>query len=380
MRHPSLALRPKLEVLDDRLVPAVLFVDDDRRQRPGAGFTSIQAAVDTARPGDDIRVYPGTYREQVRVTTDDLTLESVGRGRAVIAPPAAGLSDTGVLLAVTDDADRVVVDGFTVTGGGAASGSLYAGIAVGFGASAVIRDNTVTDIRDQPLSGRQAGFGIVVQEADAVIAGNDVRRYQKGGIVAFGPGDVVIRGNTVVGAGPTDVIAQNGIQVSDGANALVVGNRVSGNVYTPAGTEASGIVVFQAGVVAVAVNRLDDNEVGVLALDQTAGLVVAGNRVSDSRLDGISLTNTRNAAVLDNRVDDSGRYGIALLGTTTRTLVAYNRVDDSKVFDLFAGPNTDDNLFKDNRFDKANFPTGGGSDDGDDDRDDDDRDDEGDDD
>ena len=41
------------------------------RVKPGQ---SIQAAVDQARPGDTIEVLPGTYKEQVLVDIDDITL------------------------------------------------------------------------------------------------------------------------------------------------------------------------------------------------------------------------------------------------------------------------------------------------------------------
>ena len=36
-------------------------VDDDRGDCPAAQFTSVQAAVDAAAPGDTIAICPGTY-------------------------------------------------------------------------------------------------------------------------------------------------------------------------------------------------------------------------------------------------------------------------------------------------------------------------------
>jgi pectin methylesterase-like acyl-CoA thioesterase len=48
---------------------ATLFVDDDRVECRRARFTTIQRAVNRAAPGDTIRVCPGTYDEQVRITT-----------------------------------------------------------------------------------------------------------------------------------------------------------------------------------------------------------------------------------------------------------------------------------------------------------------------
>ena len=44
-------------------------------------FTSIQAAVDAAMPGDRIEIGPGVYPEDVLVETDGLKLRGVGVAR-----------------------------------------------------------------------------------------------------------------------------------------------------------------------------------------------------------------------------------------------------------------------------------------------------------
>lgn len=53
---------------------------------------SIQAAVDSAEPGDVILIQPGIYREHVTITTHDLTLQGSGASRAgtVLLPPSEG--------------------------------------------------------------------------------------------------------------------------------------------------------------------------------------------------------------------------------------------------------------------------------------------------
>ena len=82
-RRPAHA-RLRLLPLEHRIVPSTLSVDDDRVQYPAAGYTSIQSAVDSAEPGDTVRVYPGLYNEVVTVAKR-LTL--VGSGPDA-APPA----------------------------------------------------------------------------------------------------------------------------------------------------------------------------------------------------------------------------------------------------------------------------------------------------
>src|SRR5439155_4171151 len=59
--------RPQADALESRLLPSVFMVDDDRVQCPNAQFTSINAAIAAARPGDTIEVCPGQYNESVQV-------------------------------------------------------------------------------------------------------------------------------------------------------------------------------------------------------------------------------------------------------------------------------------------------------------------------
>ena len=131
----------------------------------------------------------------------------------------------------------VELTGFTVSGPAvsASCNTLGAGINVLTGGTANIHDNTIADVRHDPLDGCQDGLGIVAGTSTGAavtvtITNNTVVHYQKNGITVRGHGlDGHDHREHRDGSRRDAGIAQNGIQVSSGASATVIGNTVSGN-------------------------------------------------------------------------------------------------------------------------------------------------------
>lgn len=95
----------------------------------GANYTTIQAAVNAAEPGDMVLVCEGTYPEHVEVTTADLTIQADGD---------ASIENAGA-SAVWINAPGVTLRGFDVSVSGGADYAVEVG-----GQEAVIRNNTVS--------------------------------------------------------------------------------------------------------------------------------------------------------------------------------------------------------------------------------------------
>ena len=272
-------------------------VDDDRAQCPTAEFTSIQAAVQSAAPNDTVRVCAGTYQETVTVDKAGLKLFSSPRQKAVIKAPPVIPTPTGAIVDIT--APEVELRGFTITGpGGGPCASLQYGVFVGNGGSADIRDNRITEIRDNPFGGCQNGVAVRVgsqflgEEGHATIFGNFIDRYQKGGIVIDGEDSTAtVQQNRIQGSGPTGAIAQNGIQISRSARADVEQNIVLDNSYTgPAFASSTGILLFQvSGGVDIKQNEATRNDDNLGAYETTGATIELNDFYRASQYDGIYM-------------------------------------------------------------------------------------------
>jgi len=387
------AFRPRVEALEVRTNPSHTFtVDDDGAQtNHKADFTSIQAAVTAASPGDRIKVYAGIYHEQVVIpaTKDNLTITAVNSGNNsgkgeheeggnsgfnsnVIIAPTAFTDPTEAVIHVAG-AEGVAISGFTITGAsapaGAGKGANY-GVLVDMGGSASVRDNHITAIRDIPLSGVQEGVGVqfgftngmggILSTGTGSVTHNLIDDYQKGGVVVIGAGSKAsVTENVIKGAGPTAVIAQNGVQVSNGATGTVERNTISGNKFTGGGTEGTGVLVHQTANVTVRNNFVFANDEGILlfhaknvtvdgnisngntfngiGLFDTTGSNVRHNVTEFNGFDGINLEMSSGNTVEDNFAAFNGRYGIALEADSTGNTVRHNHLRNNAVGDLFVG-------------------------------------------
>ena len=122
-----------------------------------------------------------------------------------------------------------------------------------------ITNSTVHNIGEVPFNGAQHGNAVLyINGARGTISGNTVSSYQKNGITVSGKAadgvptpasktSVSVLNNAVTGEGAISYIAQNGIQISFGASAKLVGNDVSLNKYLPAKVTACGLLLYKAG-------------------------------------------------------------------------------------------------------------------------------------
>jgi hypothetical protein len=396
---PSVLILGCLLVSSTAASAGTLWVNDDDPNgglyaAPGTscnnpGYQTIQSAVTAALVGDRINVCPGTYQEQVSIATaakNNITLVSVTPLAAIIKATTVSIPAAAYDIVTIDGARNVTVQAFTITGplpdSSFCNDFILTGVRVKGGGSANILLNHITEIRstNPALRGCQNGIAIAVgrqfesQVGQANIIGNLIEKYQKGGIYVDNAGSSAqITGNVVRGEGPVNFIAQNGIQISRGATANILRNRISDNAYiVPIGLPmdtAAGILLFRATRATVDRNVLNRNQDGIDLFTMLAGNAI----VSDNIVIGGLPAFPANLGVLD--LGD----GIFADTDTANNQLLRNFLRDNREHDCHdnsTGPNNPPafvaNIWRDNDGRTENKPglcrrTGEGDDDEDDD-------------
>src|ERR671923_1089264 len=131
----------------------VLVVDDDKAQCKRADFTTIQAAVTAASTGTTILVCPGTYRESVTITKNDLRIRAKGAPGAVVLD---GLAQTLLAGFYIQNASGTLIKGFRI------QNFHEAGILLDNGDGNRIRKNVATGAHHDGIELRLGSSGNVI--------------------------------------------------------------------------------------------------------------------------------------------------------------------------------------------------------------------------
>lgn len=226
MKAIRLLLGTLLVFLSATVLPGGLQAATWQVDAAGSGdFLTIQAAIDNAAAGDVINVAAGHYVEQLKITTDDLTISGAGIGATYIDSPAQLLNyfiigNYYFPVVLVENCDGVGFSNLTLDGlMQGDTNPLFQGFGY-FNAGGWLDNVNITGVRGATLNAMPHGNGAFVVATDGLSHTFDmtdvqVADFQKSGVVLDGTNlSGTLTRVTVTGAGTTGVIAQNGIQVS----------------------------------------------------------------------------------------------------------------------------------------------------------------------
>ncbi|MGB9940540.1 NosD domain-containing protein [Methanosarcina sp.] len=276
------------------LKPVTLTVNNTTGQV--ADFTSIQAAIDNAFPGDTILIFPGIYEENVDVYITDVTLtsESASNGDTIVKA-ASSLDDIFYVIA-----DGVTISGLNITG------------PVDF-PNAGIRLNGVKycNIENNQLSDNYNSTALNVSSENSSLNLNNSSSDAGFGIRLDSSSSNILRNNTISGNG-TSVLLRNSME-----NALI-NNSASGSNY--------GIWVDSSSNNSLDGNNLSNNEIGAY-LKTSSGNLLNNSTVSNNTGSGINLWDSV-GNTLSNSTASKNNVSIVLKNSSAN-LLNNNTVSDN---------------------------------------------------
>ena len=354
MKRITLAFAASALALGVMAAPAqaTTLVVDDNSACPGATFTSIQAAVDAAGPGDTVKVCAGSYPENVVVDSTKAGLLLKG-AKANVDARTRSTAGESVVTSFDLDADAVQLNGFTVSGNVAGPGITTRNTHSGYRLLNNIVENNVFGvylnaggasqtlarqnlIRNNNQAGSASGNGIYTDQGTVgvVIAANKFTAHLNSAILLADSGqpnrNIVVKNNLAL----NDV---NLISMFAGDNIVVRDNRLNDTVNADDGNQGSAIRVGgSTDGVLIDGNTLTNPACSGVAVRETAANVdVIDNTVTGAACKGLDVTSTTYAAVQANGnvLRNSTEDGIFLESGTQGNVIRANRALGNVIFD-----------------------------------------------
>jgi len=201
---------------------------------------SIQAAVNTASPGDTIIVAAGTYNENITVNKS-LTLKGANAGVSAGANPGTRGAESIIDGGIQISASNVIINGFQINGGNVGSGDASCGIYIlaNYGGHTISNNKLLGP--GTSITSRGILFGYTI--SNTTVRNNEIYNWLSG-VYVNPSGNLLFDGNYI--HGNTAGIGSDGI-----SNFTVQNNNFTGN------TEGWG-----AGTVGANVKGHNNNFVG----------------------------------------------------------------------------------------------------------------------
>jgi len=265
-------------------------------------YTTIQEAINAAKPGDIIIVSPGIYHENIII---DKPISLIGKIRENTIIDGSGLGDV-----VCISSSGVKISNLTVTN----SGSRYKGPFDG-GNDAGVKLKYVNNciISHLIVTNNTNGISIISSNSN-IISDNLVLSNNKEGIFVVSSSNNLIVNNTSNLNG-----AHGGIWLAFSTNNIIINNTASHNLFD------HGIKLYTSNNNLVKNNICEDNNKAGIFLMYSNSNILVGNICSGNKHNpSIMLYIRNNNNTIINNICNSNDEGIVLQYSSSNNIIANN--------------------------------------------------------
>lgn len=289
-----------------------ILIDDDAIDDP-SNFTwnTISKGLKNAEPGDTIKIYNGTYNEQM--TIDTKTLELIGQSCDLF-----GDDENGVLIQGSGNQDVITIKSTGITVDNLIikqSGTEKSGINI---------ESDFTIIKDNII--KAGSYGISLSEVEDIsIKDNNIINFSKIAIQLSNCDEISISNNQILGF---DNYGESGIKCEQSTNVLVDYNKI----FTD--NSGVGIELFHLSKQNNIINnQIENNTWGIKLWWNANDNKITGNIITNSTDDGLFIDFTTsvqssNLKITNNRILNSNNYGLYLFHIRGAS-IEHNVIDDS---------------------------------------------------
>jgi parallel beta helix pectate lyase-like protein len=269
-------------------------------------YPTIQSAIDAASPGDNIKVLPGTYTEQLTISKS-LTFVGSGARSTIIKAPAT--LDTNVLgltyIAQTNDGATVNMKGFTFDAG--TSCDAFFGITVFDSATLNLDTSVITGCYQVGIIAGSTLTPGGPQIGHVTVTRTNVNGYQNQGIIARGPPGttLAVSYSTITAAKGSPIDGQGGITEFSGAKVNIHHNKISQNLCDNPACGPDFLTQLQG--------------FGIFVESAAPGSVISYNDISNNDA-GIGVFGNSNCCEIDHNLLKGNRFFVIVIGEGEHTI------------------------------------------------------------
>ncbi|RLF41506.1 MAG: hypothetical protein DRN12_03150 [Thermoplasmata archaeon] len=311
---------------------AIINVDDE-----GDGdFTSIQTAISEASPGDTIRVYSGTYNENIEVDKENLTIEGInyelGTGDDNGYPSIIGDGNDDVVKITSDN---ISFSGFIIQNSGK---SYYdAGIEIHSNNSEVFRNGLTGNfygvvinychknvVRENYIAGNTMDGIYMMYTSDNIISNNQITENGFQGVFLYDADDNEIKDNILSLNGKDGIHLRNLCAYNTISDNTIYSNNIDGIKLWEPGNNYNTIIG----------NEIYSNRFNGIHIMNSNNNEIYENEIKLNLLNGIHIGDASDNIIQRNTIRDSFSEGIMILGgDSNNNLIYYNNIINDTALD-----------------------------------------------